>query len=175
MLHEMVHTIQHDGFGSEPWWLIESMADFVRLQAHLGPPHWRVPGQGRTERGWEEGYDSGARFLAWLTGWEQNGATPGSRDLGQARGDEAFDHTAPTRTAFSAAQPTQYPSGAPPPAPPQHSRPPTGSRPRRPPNPDLVRMLDHRLAQEKWDDQWWEQMAGARLEVLWAEYLEYYR
>lgn len=62
----MVHTIQHDGQGSAPGWLVESIADACRLYAGLAPPHWRKPGQGKKEKGWEDGYDAGARFLAWL-------------------------------------------------------------------------------------------------------------
>ena len=67
VLHELVHTIQHDGQGSCPWWVIESVADHIRLLAHLDPPHWRQPGQGRREKGWDEAYDIGAQFLSWLT------------------------------------------------------------------------------------------------------------
>lgn len=171
MLHEMVHTIQHDGYGSEPGWLIESIADLMRLQAYLGPPHWRVPGQGRDHKGWEEAYDSGARFLAWLTGWEE-----GSADFPPL--EEGPSATTGSYSGYTGgappAQPTQYPSGPAPP-PPQHGPPPPGSKPRRPPMPNLVRLMDFRLAHERWNDSWWEEMTGARLDVLWAEYLAYYR
>jgi hypothetical protein len=40
--------------------------------------------------------------------------------------------------------------------------------------PELIRLMDARLEYERWDDRWWEEMAGARLEVLWKEYLDYY-
>lgn len=77
VLHELVHTIQYDGqhlsHSTAPSWLTESIADYVRLQAHLGPPHWRKAGQGRELRGWEDGYDAGARFFAWLEDWRDPG------------------------------------------------------------------------------------------------------
>ena len=54
------------------------------------------------------------------------------------------------------------------------SRRPLPGKKRRGPFPELVRLLDTRLKVEKWDDSWWEEMTGASLESLWAEYLAYY-
>ncbi|KAF9486422.1 plant basic secretory protein [Pholiota conissans] len=61
LVHEVVHCYQYDGHGSCPGGLIEGMADYVRLQADLGPPHWKPKG-GK----WDMGYDGTAYFLNWI-------------------------------------------------------------------------------------------------------------
>lgn len=40
IVHEMVHTMQFSAQGSCPGGLVEGIADWVRLQAGLVPPHW---------------------------------------------------------------------------------------------------------------------------------------
>ena len=174
MLHELVHAIQHDGFGSTPSWLTESIADYVRLQCHLGPPHWRKPGEGRRDRGWEDAYDAGARFLAWVTGTDPDDPVP--VPAGVAELPRAYPQPGePTPTATTgmppAPRPTKYPDM---PAP-------LGSivrghpeRRKRSPLPDFIRHLDARLEYERYDERWWVEMTGASLDILWTEYLDHY-
>lgn len=178
VLHELVHTIQHDGAGTCPGWLIESIADHLRLLAHLDPPHWLKPGQGRRERGWEDAYDAGARFLAWLTGDEAESGGNSDQETETIEDDGGVERGLASMTIARPAQPTRYPqpgessvgsseSGA--------KRPPQGRpRPRRPPVPDLVRQMDERMGREKVEEGWWVEMAGATLEELWTEYLDFY-
>ncbi|AFR97327.1 hypothetical protein CNAG_04889 [Cryptococcus neoformans var. grubii H99] len=169
LLHEMVHTIQHDGQGSAPGWLVESIADVCRLYAGLDPPHWRKPGQGKKEKGWEDGYDAGARFLAWLVE-DDGGIGDGS---GKNRREEHI--IIPSQSSASSApfaQATKYPTFS-------HTyqqpfRPVLPSKPRLGPFPDLLRLIDSRLIYEKWNDSWWEEMTGHSLDKLWDAYLTYY-
>ncbi|WWC59752.1 uncharacterized protein I303_102314 [Kwoniella dejecticola CBS 10117] len=204
LLHELVHTIQHDGCSTTPGWLIESIADYVRLQARLGPDHWRKSGSGRPDKGWEDGYDIGAKFLQWLVGIDDIEAQiHGERlDVVQAiPTQEALTPTptlfinptsrlTPTPTSTSAeipppAQPTQYPpfpdTDTDPDAIEDDSKPPiippstSTDRPKRPgPFPDLVRLLDSRLKYERWHDSWWREFTGLGLDELWKDYLRYY-
>lgn len=198
ILHELVHAIQHDGYGTTPGWLIESIADWVRLRAGLGPSHWREAGQGKSaeERGWEEGYDSGARFLDWLVG-EENGQKGNDRqsavasDLTGDKGQSPFARyyaddvklndigqvTAPTATSDAPPQ-AQSTSINPPTAanpPPRPLAPHHRQKSRRGPFPDFVRDLDSRLVDRQFRDAWWEEMTGTGLKVLWGEYMAYYR
>lgn len=65
LVHELVHCFQYNGRGKCPGGLVEGIADWVRLNARLGAPHWRrdtVP-----ER-WDQGYERTAYFLDWLEG-----------------------------------------------------------------------------------------------------------
>jgi len=187
VLHELVHTIQNDGAGTTPGWLIESIPDHLRLLAHLDPPHWRKAGDGRKDKGWEEGYDAGARFLAWLTGEGEESDTqtqsqsqthahthpPPSYDDDDDVGGIQTEMSRVTLTGPPKAQPTKYlqsQSG-------ESRKPSTGKgkgKSRRGPFKELVRSIDARLKVEQWDDMWWEEMTGAELEVLWKEYLDYY-
>jgi hypothetical protein len=41
IVHEMVHAMQYTGNETCPGGLIEGIADWVRLQADLAPPHWK--------------------------------------------------------------------------------------------------------------------------------------
>ncbi|PBP21074.1 BSP-domain-containing protein, partial [Diplocarpon rosae] len=41
LTHEMVHCYQYNAFGTCPGGLIEGIADWVRLNAGLSPPHWK--------------------------------------------------------------------------------------------------------------------------------------
>lgn len=63
LVHEMVHCWQWNGNGTAPAGLIEGIADWVRLKAKLGPPHWRKRGK---DLEWDCGYDITAYFLEWL-------------------------------------------------------------------------------------------------------------
>lgn len=63
LVHELVHCFQHNGRGTCPGGLIEGIADWVRLKANLGAPHWKrdsVPDR------WDQGYEKTAYFLDWL-------------------------------------------------------------------------------------------------------------
>lgn len=63
LVHELVHCFQYNGKGRCPGGLVEGIADWVRLNARLGAPHWRrdtVPDR------WDQGYERTAYFLDWL-------------------------------------------------------------------------------------------------------------
>jgi hypothetical protein len=173
LLHELTHALQHDGFGSTPSWFTESIADWIRLRNGLGPRHWKRCGEGDREKGWETGYDVGAWFLDWLVGdGVVGGTTWSSTNSSQPSNLNSNGNLGPTTTQAQAPQSTQYTA-----PPPNHASPypkPKPNKSRRPPIPDLVRMMDARLEYERWDDGWWDQMAGASIEVLWREYQDYY-
>ncbi|KAF3768017.1 plant basic secretory protein, partial [Cryphonectria parasitica EP155] len=63
LVHELVHCFQYNGRGTCPGGLIEGIADWVRLKAHLGAPHWKR--DSLPER-WDQGYEKTAYFLEWL-------------------------------------------------------------------------------------------------------------
>ncbi|KAI1105151.1 BSP-domain-containing protein [Jackrogersella minutella] len=63
VVHELVHCYQWTGQGSAPGGLVEGIADWVRLQIGLAPPHWnrdQVPSK------WDVGYQGTAYFLQYL-------------------------------------------------------------------------------------------------------------
>jgi hypothetical protein len=62
LTHEMVHCYQYNAFGSCPGGLIEGIADWVRLNAKLGPPHWKKEASEK----WDAGYQHTGYFLDWL-------------------------------------------------------------------------------------------------------------
>jgi hypothetical protein len=62
LTHEMVHCYQYDAFGSCPGGLIEGIADWVRLNSNLSPPHWRKEASGN----WDAGYQHTGYFLEYL-------------------------------------------------------------------------------------------------------------
>ncbi|KAI9683405.1 MAG: hypothetical protein M1829_005477 [Trizodia sp. TS-e1964] len=64
LCHEMVHCWQWNGAGQAPGGLIEGVADWVRLQAGLAPPHWERGAKGE----WDDGYATTAFFLEYLEG-----------------------------------------------------------------------------------------------------------
>lgn len=176
VLHELVHAVQYDGYGTTPTWLVESVADYVRLEAHLGPPHWRSPGQGKAERGWEEGYDAGARFLSWLVGPKRTGEDLVNEGLTALDIGNTANRSAPSITVPRPPlpQPTKYPDQ------PYSSAPaltPPADRRRPGPWPDLVKELNGSLEHQKYSDKWWEGHTGVEggLDGLWAAYLGFYR
>lgn len=65
LVHELVHCFQHNGRGACPGGLVEGIADWVRLGAGLGAPHWR---RGAVPDRWDQGYERTAYFLDWLEG-----------------------------------------------------------------------------------------------------------
>ena len=71
IVHEMVHCWQWTAQGT-PGGLIEGIADWVRLRAELGPPHWKRE-LDRAGGPWK-GYQHTAYFLNWL---EEGGAGNG--------------------------------------------------------------------------------------------------
>lgn len=64
LTHELVHCYQHNGQGTCPGGLIEGVADWVRLQCGLSPPHWKRETKGK----WDGGYQHTAYFLEYLEG-----------------------------------------------------------------------------------------------------------
>ncbi|KAF9486421.1 plant basic secretory protein [Pholiota conissans] len=58
LVHEMVHCFQHDAGGTCPGGLIEGIADYVRLNEGLAPPHWMQ----QEGNGWDSGYETTAQF-----------------------------------------------------------------------------------------------------------------
>lgn len=65
--HEMCHVWQYDGKGTLPSDITEGIADLVRLELGLAPPHWKDPHEkvSPTTR-WDVGYDTTAHFFRWL-------------------------------------------------------------------------------------------------------------
>jgi hypothetical protein len=64
LVHELVHCYQYNGHGHAPGGLIEGIADWVRLQAGLAPPHWRRGEE--ASKNWDAGYQHTAYFLQYL-------------------------------------------------------------------------------------------------------------
>jgi hypothetical protein len=62
LTHEMVHCYQYDAFGTCPGGLVEGIADWVRLNANLSPPHWKKEASGN----WDAGYQHTGYFLEYL-------------------------------------------------------------------------------------------------------------
>ncbi|KAK3379986.1 peptidase of plants and bacteria-domain-containing protein [Lasiosphaeria ovina] len=64
VVHELVHCYQWDAKGTCPGGLIEGIADWVRLNCDLSPPHWKR----ETSGDWDGGYQHTAYFLQYLEG-----------------------------------------------------------------------------------------------------------
>lgn len=64
LTHELVHCYQFNAQGTCPGGLIEGIADWVRLQCGLEPPHWKREAKGD----WDGGYQHTAYFLEYLEG-----------------------------------------------------------------------------------------------------------
>ena len=62
LTHEMVHCYQYNAFGTCPGGLIEGIADWVRLNSDLSPPHWRKEAGGK----WDAGYQHTGYFLEYI-------------------------------------------------------------------------------------------------------------
>lgn len=62
LTHEMVHCYQYNAFGTCPGGLIEGIADWVRLNSQLSPPHWKKEATGK----WDAGYQHTGYFLEYL-------------------------------------------------------------------------------------------------------------
>lgn len=62
LTHEMVHCYQYNAFGTCPGGLTEGIADWVRLNADLSPPHWKK----ETSGNWDAGYQHTGYFLQYL-------------------------------------------------------------------------------------------------------------
>ena len=93
ILHEMVHAWQWDGKGTAPGGLTEGIADFVRLKAGLGPPHWtKKPGNK-----WDAGYQVTAYFLDWLETTQGEGSV---RKINATLKDEEYDESSFWRRLF---------------------------------------------------------------------------
>ncbi|KAK9435345.1 PBSP domain protein [Metarhizium brunneum] len=60
--HELVHCLQWNAFGTCPGGLVEGVADWVRLNCDLAPPHWKKEAADR----WDAGYQHTAYFLDYL-------------------------------------------------------------------------------------------------------------
>ncbi|ORY62938.1 PBSP domain-containing protein [Pseudomassariella vexata] len=64
LTHELVHCYQWNGRGACPGGLVEGIADWVRLNCDLAPPHWKKEAGGK----WDGGYQHTAYFLQYLEG-----------------------------------------------------------------------------------------------------------
>ncbi|KAF6843502.1 plant basic secretory protein [Colletotrichum musicola] len=64
LTHEMVHCFQWNARGTCPGGFIEGIADWVRLNSRLSPPHWKRDASGN----WDGGYQHTAYFLDYLEG-----------------------------------------------------------------------------------------------------------
>ncbi|TPX15083.1 uncharacterized protein E0L32_004913 [Thyridium curvatum] len=62
LTHELVHCYQWNALGTCPGGLIEGIADWVRLNCGLSPPHW----QKKAGDKWDAGYQNTAYFLQYL-------------------------------------------------------------------------------------------------------------
>ncbi|KAH6631892.1 hypothetical protein F5144DRAFT_572456 [Chaetomium tenue] len=62
LTHELVHCYQWNAEGTCPGGLIEGVADWVRLNCDLSPPHWKK----EVEGDWDRGYQHTAYFLQYL-------------------------------------------------------------------------------------------------------------
>jgi hypothetical protein len=62
LTHELVHCYQWNAKGTCPGGLIEGVADWVRLNCSLSPPHWKRNFDGA----WDRGYEHTAYFLEYL-------------------------------------------------------------------------------------------------------------
>uniref|UniRef100_A0A0K3CBH1 BY PROTMAP: gi/342321017/gb/EGU12955.1/ Proteophosphoglycan ppg4 [Rhodotorula glutinis ATCC 204091] n=2 Tax=Rhodotorula toruloides TaxID=5286 RepID=A0A0K3CBH1_RHOTO len=70
LVHELVHAFQFNGKGTVPGGVIEGIADWLRGEAGLAPPHWRErPGE---DDRWDAGYEWTGYFLAWLSRHTRN-------------------------------------------------------------------------------------------------------
>ena len=62
LTHEMVHCYQYNAQGTCPGGLVEGIADWVRLNSNLSPPHWKRETSGK----WDAGYQHTGYFLDYL-------------------------------------------------------------------------------------------------------------
>jgi hypothetical protein len=62
LVHEMVHCYQYNASGTCPGGLVEGIADWVRLNSNLSPPHWKQETSGK----WDAGYQHTGYFLDYL-------------------------------------------------------------------------------------------------------------
>ncbi|UZJ53467.1 hypothetical protein CBS101457_002787 [Exobasidium rhododendri] len=67
IVHELVHALQCTGKDTCPGGLIEGIADWVRLQANLAPPHWTKVPEKWSGKNWNSGYQTTAYFLVWAS------------------------------------------------------------------------------------------------------------
>ncbi|OTA94778.1 hypothetical protein M434DRAFT_394437 [Hypoxylon sp. CO27-5] len=63
VVHELVHCYQWNALGTAPGGLVEGVADWVRLQCGLAPPHWK---RDEAPAKWDVGYQGTAYFLQYL-------------------------------------------------------------------------------------------------------------
>lgn len=61
VLHEMVHALQYNGAGQCPWYIIEGIADYVRIKTGRSDPRWE-----NTGATYKNGYKDCAYLLNWL-------------------------------------------------------------------------------------------------------------
>ncbi|KAK1782550.1 peptidase of plants and bacteria-domain-containing protein [Copromyces sp. CBS 386.78] len=64
LTHELVHCYQWDAHGTAPGGLTEGIADWVRLNCDLSPPHWKR--EVKIDDPWDKGYQHTAYFLQYL-------------------------------------------------------------------------------------------------------------
>ncbi|KAI8826646.1 peptidase of plants and bacteria-domain-containing protein [Fimicolochytrium jonesii] len=67
LLHELTHVWQCYVAAPAPHWIVEGVADYVRLRGGLAARHWRRGVGGN----WADGYERSGYFLDWCEGkWE---------------------------------------------------------------------------------------------------------
>ena len=84
LVHEMVHAWQWNALGSAPGGLIEGIADWVRGEAGLAPPHWKEEPADR----WDAGYQHTGYFLQWIESEFGKGSV---RKINAALQDRKYD------------------------------------------------------------------------------------
>ncbi|XP_008800443.2 uncharacterized protein LOC103714804 [Phoenix dactylifera] len=87
LYHEVTHVWQWNGNNAAPGWLIEGIADFVRLKAGYVPSHWAKPGDGNS---WTEGYSVTARFLDYCNGLKGGFVTQLNAKMRDGYSDDFF-------------------------------------------------------------------------------------
>ena len=108
LVHEMVHCWQWNANGTCPGGLIEGIADFVRLKAGLGPPHWKRPTKKRAKDGkepqqderdreWDAGYEKTGFFLEWL---EEEYGEGSVRNINASLKDAEYDENKLWKSLF---------------------------------------------------------------------------
>ncbi|BGP24049.1 PBSP domain protein [Rhodotorula toruloides] len=70
LVHELVHAFQYNGKGTVPGGVIEGIADWLRGEAGLAPPHWRE--RPSEDDRWDAGYERTGYFLGWISRYTRN-------------------------------------------------------------------------------------------------------
>lgn len=85
LTHELVHCFQYNGFDTCPGGLIEGIADWVRLNCDLAPPHWSKVSKGE----WDSGYEHTGYFLDYI---EKRFGSGSIRRVNEKLRSNEYDH-----------------------------------------------------------------------------------